>query len=172
MDGLHDFFRWLNRWGEIPEIPTWPEMEEVVQKEKKALSREEQEKCLAMIPEKQRDIIEFMMEAGLRPSEACALMTIDIDRKRRGAIFRRTYSEGKLRNKTKNQRKEYVLVLSDRAWELVERNMKTLQSEPGWTGGYYLPLLKQGRWSPLRRRGGQPSGRPSDRHGRGAAPSG
>jgi hypothetical protein len=25
MDGLRTFFRWLHRWGEIEQVPTWPE---------------------------------------------------------------------------------------------------------------------------------------------------
>jgi integrase len=65
------------------------------------------------------------MEAGLRPSEACALMNVDIDPARRAMLLHRTYSEGKLRSKTKNQRREYWLVISDRAWQLVQRNMRT-----------------------------------------------
>jgi integrase len=125
MDALHTFFRWLKRWGEIAEIPTWPELDEVVHKEKFALTREEQEAALARIPEEHRDIIEFAMEAGLRPAEACALMVLDIEPERRRACFRRTYSEGELVYKTKNMKREVWIPLSDRAWELVEKNVKS-----------------------------------------------
>ena len=123
MDGLFTFFTWLKRWGEITDIPTWPEIEEPIGRARRALTRDEQDEELARIPEEHRDIIEFAMEVGMRPAEACALMTIDINPSRRAILVRRTYSEGKLRNKTKNQRREYWLVVSDRAWELIEHNL-------------------------------------------------
>jgi integrase len=81
----------------------------------------EQAEVLLRIPEEHRDIIEFMMETGLRPGEACALMAIDIDHLRKRALIRRTYSEARLRNKTK-QKKEQWIPLSDRASELVKAN--------------------------------------------------
>jgi integrase len=125
MDGLYTFFSWLKRWGEISDMPTWPEIEAPIVRARRAPTREEQDEELARIPEEHRDVFEFAMEVGMRPSEACALMTIDTNPSRRAILVRRTYSEGKLRNKTKNQRREYWLVVSDRAWELVERNLKT-----------------------------------------------
>lgn len=98
MDGLHTFFCWLKRWGEIVEVPTWPEVEEPIGKARFALTREEQEKALGRIPPEHRDILEFAMEAGLRPSEACALMTIDINPSQAGHVaaahvFRRKAQE-------------------------------------------------------------------------------
>jgi integrase len=120
IDGLHTFFRWALRWGEIESIPIWPEMEDVIQKERFALTYEEQQTALSNIPAEHRDIFEFMMETGLRPGEACALQWIDIDFKMRRALIRRTYSESELRQKTK-QKKEQWIPLSDRACELIER---------------------------------------------------
>jgi len=122
LDALHTFFRFMVRWGEITEVPVWPEIEEVIEHERFALTYEEQQEVLRNIPTEHRDIIEFMMETGLRPGEACALMLVDIDPKRGRALVRRTYSEGQLRNKVK-QKKEYWIVLSDRAMELVRANM-------------------------------------------------
>ena len=145
LDGLHVFFSWLKRWGEIAELPTWPEMEQPVGRARYALSREEQAECLKRIPAEHRDIFEFSMEAGLRPSEACALMAIDINPSRGAMLLRRTYSEGKLRSKTKNQRREYWLVMSDRAWELVRANMCAdfafVFRNPATGGGYRYKFL-------------------------------
>ncbi len=137
MDALHTFFRWLVRWGEIEEVPTWPEMEEAIVKQRFALTLDEQKSALANIPAVHRDIIEFAMETGLRPAEVCALMTIDVDWKRGIALIRRTYSEGKLRNKTK-QKKEQWIPLSDRACELIENN----QNDTGFV--FKNPVTRRG----------------------------
>jgi len=123
MDALYTLFRWLKRWGEISEVPTWPELDEVIEKQGFALTREEQDQALSNLPPEHLDIIEFMMETGLRRSKACALMLVDVDPGRKRALIRRTYSEAQLRNKTK-QKREYWLTLSDRAWELVEKNIQ------------------------------------------------
>jgi integrase len=124
MDGLYTFFNWLKRWGEIAEVPTWPELETVIEPERFSLTREEQDAVLPRIPAEHRDVIEFMMETGLRPAEACALMLVDVDAGRRRILVRRTYSESELRNRTK-QKKEFWRILSDRAWELVQSNMRS-----------------------------------------------
>jgi integrase len=60
------------------------------------------------------------METGLRPGEVCALQWQDIDFKGRRALIRRTYSESRLREKTKQKREQWI-PLSDRACEIVER---------------------------------------------------
>ena len=125
LDCLRTFFRWLKRWGEIDEVPVWPEIEQPIEPERFALTYEEQQEVLERIPAAHRDIFEFMMESGLRPAEACALMMIDIDVRRRKALIKRTYSESELRDRVK-QKKEYWIVLSDRAWELVRKNMGLL----------------------------------------------
>jgi len=122
MDGLHTFFRWLNRWGEVKEIPTWPEIAEVVNKGVFTLSYDEQQEELQRIPAEHRDIFEFLMESGLRPAEACALMKIDIDFRKRKGLIRHNYSEAVLRQRVK-QKKEYWIVFSNRAWELIQKNV-------------------------------------------------
>ena len=123
MDGLSVFFRWLKRWGEIADVPTWPEMDTIVEPIRFSLTLDEQEAALARIPGEHRDIFEFMMETGLRPAEACALMLVDVDPKHRRILVRRTYSKGQLRNRTK-QKKEFWRLLSDRAWEILELNIE------------------------------------------------
>ena len=80
MDALHAFFRWLKRWGEIAEVPVWPEIEPPIEPQRFSLPSEEQAAALARIPEEHRDIIEFLVETGVRPVEACALMVVDTRR--------------------------------------------------------------------------------------------
>ncbi len=92
MDLLHSFFRWAKRWGEIDEVPIWPEMEHVETRERFALTYQGQQEALKRIPAEHRGIIEFLMETGLRPGEGCALQIGDIDFKKGLALIRRTYS--------------------------------------------------------------------------------
>ena len=106
MDGLYTFFRWLKRWGEIKEVPTWPEIEAPIQHEPFTLVEDAQIDVLSRIPEKHRDIFEFLMETGLRPSEACALMAKDIDPHTRKALIRRTYSEASCGKRRSRRRKD------------------------------------------------------------------
>jgi integrase len=122
MDALHSFMKWLTRWGEIKEVPTWPEIEDVITRQRFALTYDEQQEALSRIPIAHRDVIEFSMETGLRPGELCALMVIDIDMKRRRALIRRTYSDGELKPRTKQRRENWV-ALSDRAFELARNNI-------------------------------------------------
>lgn len=120
MDCLHGFFAWLKRWGEIDEVPVWPELEEYVEAEREALTYEEQQEALTRIPDAHRGVIDFLMETGIRPGEVCALMEIDIDWKGRRAIVRRTYKGSKIGRP--KQKKDRTIVMSDRACELVEKN--------------------------------------------------
>lgn len=122
MDALRNFFRWLLKREEITRIPDWPEMEPVIQKEVFTLSYQEQQDELQRMPDEHRDILEFLMETGLRPAEACALMKIDIKATDCKGLIRHNYSEAELTERTK-QKKEYWIVFSDRAWELIKRNI-------------------------------------------------
>ncbi len=121
MECLHTFFRWLVRWGEIEKCPIWPEYAACVKPEGFALMYEDQQEILKRIPVEHRDIIEFAMETGLRPGEACALQVQDIDFKRRMMLVRRTWSMGKLR--TTKEKKESWRALSDRACTFIEKNI-------------------------------------------------
>ena len=55
IDALRAFFRWAKRWGEIGDVPTWPEIEEVVSKERFALTYDQQQEVLQRIPAAHRD---------------------------------------------------------------------------------------------------------------------
>ncbi len=135
LDALRTFFRWLKRWGEIDEVPIWPEMEQAISPEVWTLTYEEQQAELARIPEEHRDVFEFLMETGLRPAEACALMKIDIKFSERKGLIRHNYSEGQLTQKPK-QKKEYWIVFSDRAWELITRNIGNPTPFVFWNAEY------------------------------------
>jgi integrase len=146
MDALHTFFRWLKRWGEVDQVPTWPEIEEVIEKERFALVYEDQQAALKNIPAEHRDIFEFMMETGLRPGEVCAIQWHDIDFKSRRALIRRTYSESTLRETTK-QKKEQWIPLSKRACEIIDVQEKDAASfifvNPDTRRGYRYKVLNR-----------------------------
>jgi integrase len=135
MDALRNFFRWLLAREEIKRIPPWPEMDQVIEHERWTLTYDEQQEVLGKIPEAHRDIIEFLMETGLRPAEACALMKIDIKVSERKALIRHNYSEAELRERTK-QKKEYWIVFSDRAWELIVKNIGNPTPFVFWNAPY------------------------------------
>jgi integrase len=121
MDALKSFFRYLERRGDIDTMPIWPEIGEIIQKEGFALQVDEQMEVLKKIPTEHRDIIEFLMETGLRPGEGCALMEIDINYRTRYALIRRTWTRDRLRQRNKEKREKWK-PLSDRACELLEAN--------------------------------------------------
>jgi integrase len=73
MIALHGFFLWLKERGVIKEMLVFPKIkgdDSVIQK---AIDVDVQEQALVRIPERHRDIFEFLTETGLRPGEACAL---------------------------------------------------------------------------------------------------
>ncbi|HVN97076.1 MAG TPA: tyrosine-type recombinase/integrase [Syntrophorhabdaceae bacterium] len=118
---LHGFFLWLKERGLIKEIPIFPKIkgdDSVIQK---SIDVDIQEQALRRIPERHRDIIEFLMETGLRPGEACALRVEHIN----GGIAKieGTFSGTQLRTTTKQKRKR-SLPLSVRALEITQKNMK------------------------------------------------
>jgi integrase len=138
MDLLHSFFRWARRWGEIDELPIWPEMEQIETRERFALTYEEQQEALKRLPAGHRAVIEFLMETGLRPGEVCALQVGDIDFKKRLALVRRTYSGSKLHEKTKGKKDKWI-PLSDRACELIQT---AAQNQIGFV--FNNPVTKRG----------------------------
>ncbi len=135
MDALRNFFRWMLDREEVKRIPKWPEMDPVIERECWTLTYEEQQEILAKIPAEHRDIIEFLMETGLRPAEGCALMKVDIKMSERKGLIRHNYSEAELTERPK-QKKEYWIVFSDRAWELVKKNIGNPTSFVFWNAPY------------------------------------
>ena len=119
VDCLRSFLNWLLRWGELKELPIMPEIQTPDSVPRQAISYEEQLEALSHIPIEHRGIIEFMMESGLRPGEACALKIGDITFRDRSMMVQRTYSETELRETTKGRHKMRV-PLSDRACELIQ----------------------------------------------------
>ncbi len=126
IDELKRVFGWLLIREEITlnQMPIWKnlKMAPVIEEEAESCTYDEQMKDLSRIPKEDRDIFEFIMETGLRPSEGCAFMKVDLKLATREAIIRHNYCEGKLTEKPK-QKKQYTIPLSDRAWELVMKNI-------------------------------------------------
>jgi integrase len=115
---LFAFLRWLLRWGEIKELPTFPELEPGNSAPREAPTYEDQLSALARIPKEHRDIIEFLMESGLRPGEACALKIMDINFMSGKMLIQRTLSAGQIRETTKGHNKTWR-TLSSRAYEII-----------------------------------------------------
>lgn len=115
------FMRWLERWGEIKELPTFPELDPDDCIPREVPEYEEQQIALENIPDVHRDIIEFLMETGLRPAEACVLKIKDINFFQGKMLVCRTLSAGKLRETTKGHHKTRR-TLSTRAYQLAKDN--------------------------------------------------
>ncbi len=123
MNALRNFFNWLRERGVIENVPVFPKITGDDSIMRKAIDYESQQEILLKIPEKHRDIIEFLMETGIRPGEACAMVCANIDDRLGHASIERTFSGGKLRRTTK-QKKKRVIPLSDRAYEIAAKNKK------------------------------------------------
>ena len=102
--------------------PRFPDFGKTESSERFASGYESQQQALQRIPQEHRDIIEFMMETGVRPGEACALEVRDVDFRNMQAIIQRTWSGSKLRETTKGKSKRWI-PLSDKAYEILERNV-------------------------------------------------
>lgn len=123
MNALRNFFHWLRERGVINSIPIFPKITGDDSVMRKAIDYESQKEILLKIPEKHRDVFEFLMETGLRPGEACAIVCGNINVKEGFASIERTFSGGKLRETTK-QKKKRIIPLSDKAYEIAVRNLK------------------------------------------------
>jgi integrase len=123
MDALHVFFIWLKNNGVIKVVPTFPEVKGFVQKDYRAMEYEAQVEVLNRIPERHRDIIHFLMETGIRPAEACALLVENVNPFEGTAIIERTFSKNRLRHTTK-QKATRMIPLSDVALSIVIRNLR------------------------------------------------
>ena len=148
VDCLRAFFRWLLRWGELKELPIMPEIAEADSIPRQAIDYSTQIEALHRIPEQHRDIIEFLMESGLRPGEAAALKILDICFKTRTMLVQRTYSANVLRETTKGRHKMRI-PLSDRACEIIQRNLNDR------TGDHFIfinPVTGRGYFTEFMRR--------------------
>lgn len=121
MSCLFAFIRWLLRWGEIKELPTFPELDPNDSIPREIPEYDEQQQALNNIPDVHRDIIEFLMETGMRPAEACVLKIKDINFKQGKMLVCRTLSAGTIRETTKGHHK-LRRTLSTRAYEIAKQN--------------------------------------------------
>jgi integrase len=121
MNCLHAFFTWLKRWGDIREIPVFPEVRVSDSKIMRPITYEQQIEAIERIPQEHRGIFLFMRETGIRISEACALMVGDVDFANRRALIQRNWSGAKLQETTKGRNKEYI-PLSELAIEVARVN--------------------------------------------------
>ncbi len=115
------FMRWLRRWGDIKELPTFPALEPDDCSPRDVPEYEEQQAALANIPGIHRDFEEFLMETGLRPAEACVLRIKDINFIQGQMLVCRTLSAGKERETTKGHNKARR-TLSTRAYQIAKDN--------------------------------------------------
>lgn len=123
INALHTAFVWLWKRGDIVKLPPFPAIEGYDATPRRAHTREEQAKGLKLIPEVHRDVIEFGMETGLRAGELCALKICDVMAASRKMRVQRLVYDGQERETTKGRRKDEV-VLSDRAWEIVQGHVR------------------------------------------------
>lgn len=121
LNALRSFFFWLKRRETIKALPNFPEVKGDDSHARQAIDVELQEDILIKIPEAHRDIIEFLMETGLRPGEACALLVEHINLNAGTARIERTFSGNKLRETTK-QKKKRTIPLSARAYEIANKH--------------------------------------------------
>ena len=102
MSCLRTVLRHAWRNEDIPKVPPFPKRSYDPPQEIKYLTLEQQEQVLEAIPERHRPIFQFMMEYGLRPGEARALMKDCVTDKM--ITIRRAFSENLLRETTKTRR--------------------------------------------------------------------
>jgi len=119
LTALQAMFSWLVRWGELEKMPILPDIGPVDSRPGVSVTRETQKEILEKMPPEHRDLIEFIFESGLRPSEAIALKLSDYDRGNKAILIRRTYSRSVLRETTK-QKKTRWKALYGRALILID----------------------------------------------------
>lgn len=143
MNALRNFFFWMKERGVIKEMPIFPKIKGDDSKTRQAIDVDLQEEALLKIPEQHRDIIEFLMETGLRPGEACALLVEHINTRHNIARIERTYVSGNIIKETVKQKRKRIMPLSDRAYEIAKKNMQDktqgqfLFINPRTNRGYY-----------------------------------
>lgn len=122
MAALKTVFVWMKRRGTITKLPEFPEISgDYEGKPGQPIGYETQMEALQKLPEKDRDIILFLMETGLRPGEVCALLVQHFDKRQGTVRIERTFTGKRIRETTKQKRKR-VIPLSDDALEIAARN--------------------------------------------------
>jgi len=121
MNALRNFFNWLQERGTIQFAPAFPKITGDDSKMRVAIDYELQEEGLSRIPKHITTIFIFLLETGVRPGDACAVMCESVDLREGSVRIERTFSSNKLRETTKQKRKRN-LPLSERAYEIAEKN--------------------------------------------------
>lgn len=101
MSCLRTMMRYAWRNEDLPRVPPFPKLSYTIP-EIEYLTLEQQESILNKIPARHRPIYQFMMEYGVRPGEARALMKDCIVDGQ--VIIRRAFSDNELREATKTGR--------------------------------------------------------------------
>jgi integrase len=91
---------WRNE--DIPKVPPFPKLSYDPPQVIEYLSMDQQQKILDAIPKRHRPIYQVMMEYGLRPGEARALMWDCIDEDE--ILIKRAFSENQLVERTKTKK--------------------------------------------------------------------
>ncbi len=142
LNALKTFFKWLINRGTILSMPKFPDVTGEDGKQGRPIDYDVQQEVLPRIPEKDRDIISFLMETGLRPGEVCSLLVDHFDERQGTMRIERTFSGNKLQKTTKQKRKRSI-PLSQTALEIAARNAQGKHPQtflfinPG-TGKHYL----------------------------------
>jgi integrase len=146
LSALHVFLEWFSehnqemQWIDNYRIPDFPKIKGNDARVTKAITIEAQDKHLAEITEKHRDIIEFAMEIGCRRGELCAYKVKDVDLANSTILTERAWSDHTIA-KPKNG-KVSTKLLSPRAIEICKKNIQGKLPE-AWlfvnpdSGNYY-----------------------------------
>jgi integrase len=153
INALHNFFRWLMDEKEIiDKMPKFPKITGNDSKPSRAIDCEIQDESIGKIPVKDcAEAIEFFCETGIRPGEGCALQCGDINLKDKTVTVERGYKKGNKIKPTTKGRINLTVPLSERALEIVRKNMKDklpkqfLFINPNTTRGY-LPKAVWYQW--------------------------
>lgn len=138
---LHRFLEWLVERGKLASMPKFPSIEGGDEATRRALRKAEQIAAIKLLPGEHRDIIRFMMETGLRPSEAIALLIKAVDPFNRCAWVERRKTGKDYEDTTKNRQK-LPIPLNSVAWEIAQRCLtgrqvnELLFIHPGTGKGY------------------------------------
>lgn len=121
LNALKTFFKWMIDRGTIAVMPKFPEVTGEDGKQGRPIDYWTQQEVLTRIPEKDRDIISFLMETGMRPGEVCALQVNHFDERKGEVRIERTFTSNKIRETTK-QKKKRTIPITEAAQAIAVRN--------------------------------------------------